>query len=370
MSPAKSARQSTLERGFMAEALRLAAKGARDVSPNPMVGAVLVRRGRIVARGYHRRFGGAHAEVECLARYKGPLDGTTLYVTLEPCSHYGKTPPCAALLASTPIGEIVVATTDPNPLVLGKGIALLRRAGKKVRVGLLRDDAQRLNRRYHRAIATGRPYVHVKIAQTLDGRIAMPGNGNNRITGPQSRRLVHEMRAACDAVLVGARTVHVDDPRLNVRGVKGEDPDVVVLDGNLRISESSRVFITGKSRRVFLCTTTAAFRQKRRKADRLLARGVRVLAFAARGEIRIDALLRRLYEEEIGSILVEGGGEVFREFVEAGCVDELSLFIAPRFGGGNVFTFGQSMNGMSVPTASFVEVRKSGEDVLLHALID
>jgi diaminohydroxyphosphoribosylaminopyrimidine deaminase/5-amino-6-(5-phosphoribosylamino)uracil reductase len=369
--PRKKARRSTPEQEFMTEALRLAAKGGRDVSPNPLVGAVLVRRGRIVARGYHRRFGGAHAEIECLSRYRGPLDGTTLYVTLEPCSHYGKTPPCAALLALTPIREIVVAAPDPNPLVAGKGIALLRKAGKKIRVGLLRAEADWLNRRYIRAITTGRPYVHVKIAQTLDGRIAVPGGRKRWITGPQSRRLVHGMRAACDAVLVGATTVHADDPRLNVRGVKGRDPDVIVLDGKLRISETARIFMTGRGRRVFVCTTAAALRQKGRKARRLLANGADVLPFAARhGRIPVEAVLQRLYAEQIGSILVEGGGEVFRDFVEAGCVDELSLFIAPWFAGGDLLTFGRSLSGVSMPTASSVIVLKTGGDVLLHALFD
>ncbi|HSQ76223.1 MAG TPA: bifunctional diaminohydroxyphosphoribosylaminopyrimidine deaminase/5-amino-6-(5-phosphoribosylamino)uracil reductase RibD, partial [Bacteroidota bacterium] len=174
------------DKRFMAEALRLAAKGGRDVSPNPMVGAVLVRSGRIVARGYHRRFGGAHAEVECLSRYAGPLDRTTLYVTLEPCSHFGKTPPCAALLASTPISRIVVAMKDPNPLVAGEGIRQLRRAGKKVELGVLRGRAAKLNRRYIRGIGRKRPYVHVKVAQTLDGKIADGGDGVRWITGTES----------------------------------------------------------------------------------------------------------------------------------------------------------------------------------------
>ena len=176
------------DKRFMTEALRLAAKGDRGVSPNPMVGAVLVKGSTVLARGYHRVFGGAHAEVDCLSRYRGPLQGTTMYVTLEPCSHYGKTPPCAQLLAYTPISRIVVAMVDPNPLVAGKGIALLRKAGKRVDVGVMADEAADLNRRFIRAVTHHRPYVHLKIAQTLDGKITLGRAKDRWVTGPEARR--------------------------------------------------------------------------------------------------------------------------------------------------------------------------------------
>ncbi|MBP1657902.1 MAG: bifunctional diaminohydroxyphosphoribosylaminopyrimidine [Bacteroidetes bacterium] len=361
---------------FMAEALRLATRGGRAVSPNPLVGAVLVKDGRIVAHGYHRRFGGAHAEVECLSKYAGPLTRTTLYVTLEPCSHFGKTPPCAALLASTPIPRIVVAMKDPNPLVAGEGIRFLRRAGKKVEVGVLHGKAEKLNRRYIRAIKRKRPYVHVKVAQTLDGRISdgsKSGDERRWITGAGSRRLVHAMRADYDAVLVGARTVAVDDPRLNVRGIKGRDPDVVVLDGRLRISESARLFRVGRGRRVFVCATNAACRENGRKVERLSRRGVIVLAFPGRkGKISLANLLARLYAEGIGSLLVEGGGEVFGHFAAEECIDELSLFVTPRFSRGGQFAFGEGSCWVDAAgrMASELEVRQVGRDVLLHAFFD
>lgn len=376
---ARAPRRMEGDEQFMAEALRIAARGGRDVSPNPMVGAVLVKGRRVVARGYHRRFGGAHAEVECLSRYAGPLARTTLYVTLEPCSHFGKTPPCAALLASTPISRIVVAMKDPNPLVAGEGIRQLRRAGKKVDVGVLRDRAEKLNRRYIRAIERNRPYVHVKVAQTLDGKIAEAADGDYRgdrrlwITGVESRRLVHAMRADYDAVLVGAGTVAADDPRLNVRGAKGRDPDVVVLDGRLRIRESARLFRAGRGRRVFVCTTNAACYANKRKVERLGRLGVLVLAFAGRrGKISLTDMLTWLYAEQIGSLLVEGGGDVFGEFVGAGCIDELSLFLAPRFsrGGMTAFGVGASWEGKSGRVASLLETRMVGGDVLLHAVFD
>jgi len=372
-SPKSKGRPTAGER-FMAEALRLAAKGGRDVSPNPMVGAVLVKGRQIVARGYHRHFGGAHAEVDCLSRYEGALEGTTLYVTLEPCSHFGKTPPCAALLASTPISHVVVAMKDPNPVVAGKGIEQLRDAGKKVDVGVMAKEAARLNRRYMRAIGRGRPYVHVKVAQTLDGKISEAGAKGRWLTGPEARRRVHRMRADYDAILVGANTVAIDNPRLNVRGVKGRDPDVVVLDAALRVSESARVFSFGRGRRVFVCAAAAACRRNRGKVARLARRGVEVLSFpAAKGRIPLKDVLSRLYAEQIGSILVEGGAEIFGQFVAGGFVDEMSLFIAPRLSGANgVTAFARDVNDVSAPPQRVLsfDVSVVGSDLLLHALFD
>jgi diaminohydroxyphosphoribosylaminopyrimidine deaminase/5-amino-6-(5-phosphoribosylamino)uracil reductase len=359
------------DRKFMREALRLAEKGGRAVSPNPMVGAVLVRKGAIVSRGYHRYYGGPHAEVECLSKYAGELEGTTLYVTLEPCSHFGKTPPCAALLASSPITRIVVAMKDPNPLVSGRGIAELRRAGKRVDVGLMREEAELLNHRFIRAVTLSRPYVHVKVAQTLDGRIAVPGDRKRWITGKRARRLVHEMRASHDAVLVGAGTVKIDDPRLNVRGVDGTDPDVIVLDGKLSVPESARVFRSIRRRRVIVCSTHEAARRRRRKVGVLRRRGVEVLIFPGRKEkIGLAKVLRRLHQEEIGSVLVEGGGGVFGQFVAEGIIDELSVFVAPRLGMGGAVAFKDNALSTLAKAASTVGVWRVGEDILIHALFE
>ncbi len=355
----------------MQEALRLASKGGHSVSPNPMVGAVLVKRGIIVARGYHRYYGGPHAEVECLAKFKGSLEDTTLYVTLEPCSHYGKTPACAPLLAMTPIPHIVIAMKDPNPLVAGKGITLLRRAGKRVEVGLKQAEAELLNRRYARSIVHSRPYIHIKVAQTLDGRISVPGDTRRWITGGRARLLVHTLRADHDAVLVGARTVLIDNPRLNVRGVKGVSPDVVILDGSLSLPESARVFGSARKRRVFVCTTVRAARTKQRALRRLENRGVIIVPLPGRnGKINIADLLERLYQEHMGSLLVEGGGEVFRQFVEGGFIDELSLFIAPRIGAGGPVAFGSTMLKAVSKDAATLSVRRIDADILIHAQFD
>ncbi len=281
----------------MREALRLASLGRGYVSPNPMVGAVLVKNGKAVASGYHRYFGGPHAEVECLAAYRGDLQGATLYVTLEPCSVYGKTPACADLLATTGIRRVVVAMRDPNPLVAGRGVARLRKAGIRVEVGLLEDEARELNRHFLVGITKRRPYVHLKIAQSLDGFIAAARPSGRWISGPESRALVHTWRTHYDAVLVGAGTIRADDPRLTVRGVPGRDPDVLILDGRLRVPEDARVLRTASRRRIIICTTQKAIRDNFGKAERLATRGVSLLTSHGRsGRLRIPELMDALYE--------------------------------------------------------------------------
>jgi diaminohydroxyphosphoribosylaminopyrimidine deaminase/5-amino-6-(5-phosphoribosylamino)uracil reductase len=359
------------DKRFMIEALHLAAKGDRAVSPNPMVGAVLVKGGKIVARGYHRVFGGAHAEVDCLSRYRGPLQGTTMYVTLEPCSHYGKTPPCAQLLAYTPISRIVVAMQDPNPLVAGRGIKLLRRAGKKVDVGVMGEEAADLNRRFVRAVTHHRPYVHVKIAQTLDGRITLGEAKDRWVTGPESRQVVHAMRTDHDAVLVGAGTVTADDPRLTVRGMSGNDPHVVVLDGALSMRASAKLVHAGKRRMVFVITTTRAIREKPARAAELARAGVQVLGVKGkRGRCALSDALAVLYDEGIGSLLVEGGADVFGQFASAGVIDEMSVFVAPRIAPSGVPAFGTASLTGSLREAAYMHTHDAGRDVWIHALFD
>lgn len=358
------------DRKFMAEALRLAARGRRSVSPNPMVGAVLVKGGKVLARGYHRAFGRAHAEVECLSRYKGPLEGTTLYLNLEPCAHYGKkTPPCAPLLASTKISRIVVAARDPNPLVGGSGIQILRAAGKRVDVGVLEEEARELNHVFMRSMVARRPYVHVKIAQTMDGKI---GDRAHRvfITGSESQRIVHRLRAVHDAVLVGAGTVLIDDPLLTVRDVHGRDPDVVILDGGLRVKPTARALSAGKGRRVYLIAQERAVRRSPQQVRRLTEAGVQVIGVPSRSEIlSIDTVLQTLRSENIGSVLVEGGQEVFTEFLSSGAVDEISLFVAPGMSGKGISATAETpwSGAAGILPAQRTTVRRAGNDLYLHA---
>ena len=356
----------------MRECFRLAVRGEGLVSPNPMVGALIVEHGRIAARGYHRRYGAAHAEIDCLSRFHGDPRRATMYVNLEPCSHHGKTPPCADAILAAGIRNVVVAMRDPNPLVSGKGISKLRRGGVKVRTGILEQEARELNRVFVRHITARRPYVHVKVAQTLDGKIAPPSGRPIRISSPESLDLVHRWRASHDAVMVGAGTVIADRPRLTVRRVKGRNPDVVVLDGRFRVPLAARVFSKTWKRRAFVCIGEPAARANRRKVLTAEKRGVIVVPLPARGgRFRMRTLLRALYRYNIGSVLVEGGSDVFRTMAEEGPIDAISLFVAPRILGTGVPAFGGAVARRCRPLKETgCAVQRVGTDVLLQSWFD
>lgn len=357
------------DRRFMEECFRLARKGAGRVSPNPLVGAVIVRGGRVVARGYHRAFGGPHAEIECLRRARGDLHAATLYVNLEPCAHHGKTPPCTDAILAAGIRRVVVGMPDPNPLVAGRGVRRLRRAGVRVTTGVLEAEARELNRMFSRHIAARRPYVNVKIAQSLDGYIA-PRDGIPRwISDGPSRRLVRQWRSEYDAVLVGAGTILADDPRLTTRLEGRRDPAAVILDGQFRTPERAKVFRA--RRRVILCVSSRVAAKKVRKAVRLERKGVTILQFAGRsGMLSLAAVLHALYREGIGSVLVEGGGEVFAEFLRSGLIDELNVFVAPLLLGEGVPVVSGARRKGRVWHPARAEVRRVGRDMLIQGFAE
>lgn len=333
-------RNKSFDEKAMKECFRLARKGAGHVSPNPLVGAVLVRKGRIISSGYHRKFGGPHAEVECLHRAKGPLHEATLYVNLEPCCHYGKTPPCTQHILDAGIKEVVVAMKDPNPLVAGRGIAQLRRRGVKVRLGIGASEAHILNEMFATHIQTRRPYIHLKVAQTLDGKIAPPDRRHVRISSGTALRIVHQWRATHDAVLIGSGTVKQDNPRLDVRLVKGRNPAIVVVDGNLSVPVKARMWKQAKSRRVFLCVSRNAAGRRKGKANRLRSYGVVLLVFdVTSATISPAMILKELYRHNIGSVLVEGGAGVFSRFMKEAPVDRLSVFVSPVVMGAGISPF-------------------------------
>jgi diaminohydroxyphosphoribosylaminopyrimidine deaminase / 5-amino-6-(5-phosphoribosylamino)uracil reductase len=355
---------------FIRECFRLAERGRGQVSPNPMVGAVLVKNGKILAKGFHRKFGGLHAEVECLKRAPGDVRDATLYVNLEPCSHLGKTPPCVDLILARGIRSVVAAMKDPNPVVAGRGLRKLQQAGVTTRVGLLEEAARELNRVFATHIVARRPYVHVKIAQSLDGRIT--GGTSRWISSPESRKRVHAMRAEYDAVLVGAGTVRADDPSLTVRLVKGRDPDVVVLDGAFSLSTGRKLFIPHPSRRVYLVTTQRSLRRNHAKANVLSARGVILLGLPGTGkQLQIGRVMKELYKRNIGSVLVEGGGSVFSQFIAEGLVDELTLFVSPDFIGKGLAAIRPDL---SIPRNKLRTARatvgRSGRDFMLNVRYD
>ncbi len=362
-------RQDEHDRGMMHACLELAARGAGFASPNPMVGAILEKHGRIIGKGWHKRSGGPHAEIECLRSCREDPQGATLYVNLEPCSHQGRTPPCAPALIEAGIRRVVIGTKDPNPLVQGNGARLLSANGVDVCVGILGAEAAFFNRHFFTHITEQRPYVHVKIAQSLDGKIS--GSAERWISSLESRRLVHRWRAMHDAILVGASTVRIDRPSLSVRHSKGRQPTVVVLDGKLRLTSKEMQFPAANERRVILCTTLKAIEQHRSVVRSLARRGVEVFAIRGKGSrIELGDLVQVLYEGGIRSILVEGGGDLFRQFAESGLVDEWSIFVAPRIIGRGTAAFTGGLSPVFKPQERAMGTMNAahvGRDVLVRA---
>ncbi len=319
----------------MTRALRLALRGEGSVEPNPMVGCVLTRGGRVIGEGYHRRFGGPHAEVEALAAVGGSCRGATAYVTLEPCAHVGKTPPCCDALIAAGVGRVVVGAGDPNPHVTGGGIERLRRAGIDVDVGVCAAEARRLIAPFTTRVTLGRPYVIAKWAQSMDGRLATDGGDSKWISCEASRKLVHRWRGRVDAIVVGSGTAAADDPRLTARGVAVRRVATrVVLDGRLRLSLTGQLVATAGNVPTLLLTSPESSQSAR--ADVLRQRGVHVASCNRLPSGRLDPLaaLRLLAERGATNVLLEGGAALISAFLAAGLIDEARVFVAPIWLGG------------------------------------
>src|SRR5947208_1464974 len=323
-----------LDERFMAQALALAWRGAGRTSPNPPVGAVVAHQGRVVGAGSHRRAGGPHAEVVALPQAGRRTRGATLYVTLEPCCHVNKrTPPCVPLIIMSGIKRVVAATRDPNPQVSGRGLAALRRAKLKVTVGVGAQEAGRLIEPYRRLITTGQPFVTLKVAATLDGKIATAKGESRWITDVKARKMVQDLRARSDAILVGIGTVLADDPSLTVRTgrPRGRAPLRVVLDPSLRIPVTAKVLTDGQAS-TLIVTTTSAPPPKRATLEK---EGAHVMVLPARqGRVLWRGLLKELGRRGIASLLIEGGAEVNASALREGVVDRVLFFLAPKILGG------------------------------------
>ena len=351
---------------FMRRALSLARKGLGRASPNPAVGAVVVRRGRVVGEGWHRAAGGPHAEVEALRAAGEKARGADLYVTLEPCDHRGRTPPCTAAVIAAGVARVAYAIEDPNPRVRGRGGRRLREAGVAVHEGLLSDGAGELNRGFARWVVTGRPYVTLKLAVSLDGQIAAAGGASRWISGEAARRMVHRMRSESDAILVGGGTARRDDPLLTARVPGGRTPRRVVLTTRPGALRRNRIFREGPGEVLVACPAGI----QRREAERLRALGARVLPLPSRGgRIRAADLLGALGAEGVTSLLVEGGGKTAGWLAAEGGVDRYVLFVAPLLLGEGV----RALSGWACPDPrsgvwlSFEAVRRVGRDILLIA---
>jgi diaminohydroxyphosphoribosylaminopyrimidine deaminase/5-amino-6-(5-phosphoribosylamino)uracil reductase len=353
----------------MRRCIELALKGSGSVSPNPMVGSVVVADGRIVGEGFHMRFGGPHAEVNAIASV---ADGTvlsrsTLYVNLEPCSHFGKTPPCSDLIIAKGIPRVVIGCRDPHEKVAGKGIEKLRAAGVEVLEGILRAESERLNEAFITSHRKGRPFVALKLAQTLDGKIATVSGASKWITGPEARAEVHRMRSLHDAVLTGAATVIADDSELTVRHCAGRNPLRVVLDPKLSVADGAAVFDDCAETLLF----TAHSMLDSEKARRLAGTGVAVFGVNTDGcGLDLAEVLGELHRRGVLSVLVETGSRLASSFVAGGLFDRLYVFVAPLlFGGDGLSAFAPL--GIRLPAEAprlrFEPPRLFGLDLLLTA---
>jgi diaminohydroxyphosphoribosylaminopyrimidine deaminase/5-amino-6-(5-phosphoribosylamino)uracil reductase len=355
---------------FMRRALALAERGRGLTSPNPMVGAVVVRDGEVVGEGFHAQAGAPHAEIEAL-RAAGPrARGATLYVTLEPCNHHGRTPPCAPSVLAAGVARVVAAVADPNPFVPGGGAAALRAAGIAVETGLLAHEAMEQNRVFMTAMRERRPHVTLKAGMTADGKIADVHGGARWITGEEARAEAHRQRSECDAIVVGIATVLSDDPALTVRLGRPwpREPYRVVLDTSARTPAGAQMIVGATPARAIVAVGAAA------PAERvavLESAGATVLRCPTRGgRIAIDALLSALFAREVRAVLLEGGGEVHAGFLEAGLVDRVALFIAPLLLGGReapTVVGGAGRELKSAVRLGAMSVRHVGADLLVEA---
>jgi diaminohydroxyphosphoribosylaminopyrimidine deaminase/5-amino-6-(5-phosphoribosylamino)uracil reductase len=348
---------SDSDREFMSRALALAERGLYTTTPNPRVGCVIVKDGAVVGTGWHEAAGGPHAEVK--AR------GATLYVTLEPCSHHGRTPPCADALIEAGIAHVVAAMQDPNPVVAGTGFERLRRAGIAVAHGLMQDEAQELNIGYVTRMARGRPWVRMKVAATLDGRTALANGKSQWITGEAARRDGHHFRARACAVLTGIGTVMDDDPELNVRYVKTpRQPLKVLVDSRLGVPEGARILAHGS-------TLIAAGREDKSKAAALRARGMEVLVLPnAQGKVDLPELLRELGRRGVNEVHVEAGSKLNGSLLREGCVDELLVYLAPSLigdAGLGMFSLPELTDLAQRIRLSVRDLTRIGEDIRIIA---
>lgn len=313
------------DRRWVEQALALAVLGEGRTRPNPMVGCVVVRRGRVVGAGYHRALGEPHAETVALEQAGERARGATLYVNLEPCAHHGRTPPCTEAIARAGVRRVVASITDPNPLVNGRGFERLRAAGVVVDAGVLEGRARRVNRTFLHWHRTGRPWVTLKAASSLDGLLATREGRSRWITGPLARRVAHRCRLRHDAIVVGAETIRRDDPRLTVRlpGVEAH-PRIVVLASELRLSPNAKIF-RGATRPLVYGSLDASGEAEAALRDRAEVRRVP----AARGRVDLEAVVEDLGREGLQSVLVEGGGKTLASFLAGGLAHEARLFLAP-----------------------------------------
>ena len=353
---------------YMRRALELARKGEGHTSPNPMVGCVVVKDGRIISEGYHEKYGEFHAERNALTRCTEDTAGADLYVTLEPCCHQGKTPPCTDIIIEKKIARVFVGSMDSNPLVAGKGVQILRDHGIYVETGILDAECRKLNEVFYHYIATKTPFVVMKYAMTLDGKIACATGDSKWVTGEIARTQVHRMRGRYRGIMVGIGTVLADDPMLNCRVEGGVDPVRIICDSNLRIPTESQIVKTASDIETIVACSQEALESERRqeKIRRLKEAGIQIIGTEGAHGVNLVELMKKLGGQNIDSILLEGGGTLNASALEDGIVNKVYAYIAGKLIGG--MDARSPVEGMGIDrmadaiTLQNVEIEKLGDD--------
>ena len=376
------------DREYMELALELALKGCGKVDPNPLVGAVIVKDGEIIGRGYHTEYGKLHAEREALADCSSSPDGAVMYVTLEPCCHHGKQPPCTDAVIAAGISRVVIGSADPNPLVAGKGVEILKAHGIEVVEGFMKEECDAINPAFFRFIKMGMPYVVMKYAMTMDGKIATRTGASKWITSEAARKRVHEDRNRYMAIMAGIGTVLKDDPLLTCRIPGGRDPVRVICDTHLSIPVDSQIVQTANRYRTLIATAETCSSEtdaEKCRADRcsedkhiedkcraLTEKGCEILYIPVKnGHIDLEQLMKKLGEQKISSVLLEGGGTLNWSALEAGIVDRLQVYIAPKIFGGKDAPSPVGGTGVGMPAEAFMtekpKVTFIGDDILIES---
>jgi len=357
-----------IDRDYMKIALELAQKGCGFVNPNPMVGAVIVKAGTIIGQGYHEKYGQLHAERNALADCSVSPEGGTIYVTLEPCCHYGKTPPCTNAIIESGIKRVVIGSHDPNPLVSGKGVTILREHGIEVVENVLKEECDKLNEVFFHYIRTNTPYVVMKYAMTMDGKIATHSGKSKWVTGEPARQRVHHDRHRYSAIMVGVGTVLLDDPLLTCRLENGRNPIRIVCDTDLRTPLNSQIITTAKEIPTIIATSC----EEEQKQESFLQAGCELLTVSKKnGHTNLKAIIKLLGERNIDSILLEGGGTLNWSALQSGIVNKLSCYIAPKLFGGGQAKSPIAGIGVESPDQAFLLTNSTmiqvGEDFLIES---
>ena len=349
---------------YIKRAIKLALKGKGKVSPNPLVGAVIVKNGKIIGEGYHKCFGAEHAETAALKSASTEITGAALYCNLEPCVHWGKTPPCANVLIASGIKKVVIGMLDPNPLVCGKGILFLQQSGIEVVTGILENTCKSINEPYIKYITTGLPYITVKMAQSIDGKITPRSNTRYVLSGREAQHFVHRLRTEYDAVLIGRRTAEIDNPLLTPRLVKGRVPVRIILDTNLSLNPELKIFETISAGRIIVATAS----HHKERILRFQNIGAEVLSVnsSQSGRVDLKALMKRLGESGISSVLVEGGAAVFSDLLSERLVDRIMVIITPYMFGDGVSVLPPFERESGLVELTNVIAKRLGKDYLLN----